>query len=92
MVKQILNSSFSAVTATDQLKVGDKVVVCGKLIKFYEKSEMAQGNKLISLNGKKAETGGGEEKPGGGEVTPPAPTGDNLLANGNWKLGMAQLL
>ena len=70
-------------TATDQLKVGDKVVVCGKLIKFYEKSEMAQGNKLISLNGKKAEEGGGEEKPGGGEVTPPAPTGDNLLANGN---------
>ena len=69
-------------TATDQLKRGDKVVVCGKLIKFYEKSEMAQGNKLISLNGKKAETGG-EEKPGGGEVTPPAPTGDNLLANGN---------
>ena len=60
-------------TATDQLKVGDKVVVCGKLIKFYEKSEMAQGNKLISLNGKKAETGGGttpggEEKPGGGAV------------------------
>ena len=59
-------------TATDQLKVGDKVVVCGKLIKFYEKSEMAQGNKLISLNGKKAETGGttpgGEEKPGGGET------------------------
>ena len=60
-------------TATDQLKVGDKVVVCGKLIKFYEKSEMAQGNKLISLNGKKAETGGGdtpggENKPGGGET------------------------
>lgn len=59
-------------TATDQLKVGDKVVVCGKLIKFYEKSEMAQGNKLISLNGKKAEEGGttpgGEEKPGGGET------------------------
>lgn len=60
-------------TATDQLKTGDKVVVCGKLIKFYEKSEMAQGNKLISLNGKKAEAGGGttpggEEKPGGGET------------------------
>lgn len=60
-------------TATDQLKRGDKVVVCGKLIKFYEKSEMAQGNKLISLNGKKAETGGGntsggEDKPGGGET------------------------
>lgn len=60
-------------TATDQLKAGDKVVVCGKLIKFYEKSEMAQGNKLISLNGKKAEAGGGttpggEEKPGGGET------------------------
>ena len=59
-------------TASDQLKVGDKVVVCGKLIKFYEKSEMAQGNKLISLNGKKAEAGGttpgGEEKPGGGET------------------------
>ena len=70
-------------TSNDQLKVGDKVVVYGKLKQFYEKKEIDYNNKIVSLNGKKAETGGGEEKPGGGEVTPPAPTGDNLLANGN---------
>ena len=70
-------------TSNDQLKVGDKVVVYGKLKQFYEKKEIDYNNKIVSLNGKKAETGGGEEKPGGGEVTPPAPTGDNLLANGD---------
>ena len=60
-------------TSNDQLKVGDKVVVYGKLKQFYEKKEIDYNNKIVSLNGKKAETGGGttpggEEKPGGGEA------------------------
>ena len=68
----------SKFTSSDQIKVGDKVVVYGKLKLFYEKKEMDQGNKLISINGKKDETGG--------NVTPSEPTeptGDNLLVNGD---------
>lgn len=35
------------------LKAGDKVVVCGKLLNYFGNTpEMAQGNKLISINGK----------------------------------------
>ncbi len=42
-------------TAKDQIKVGDEVVVLGKLTLFYENSEITQGNQLVSLNGKEAE-------------------------------------
>lgn len=45
-------------TSKDQIKEGDEVVVLGKLMLFYEKSELAQGSQLVSLNGKEA-----EEKP-----------------------------
>lgn len=38
-------------TSKDQIKVGDVVVVYGKLVKFYEKLEMASGNHIYSLNG-----------------------------------------
>lgn len=48
-----------------QLKVGDEVVVCGKLTNYNGILETAQGGKLISINGK------------GGSVTPtPDPTPD----------------
>ncbi len=49
-------------TAADQLKEGDKVVVCGKLLNYFGNTpEMAQGNKLISVNGKtEFENTGGE--------------------------------
>jgi len=70
-------------TKLEDLKVGDEVVICGKLKNYNGTYEFDSKNYLVSLNGKKTEEGGGEEKPGGGEVTPPAPTGDNLLANGN---------
>lgn len=63
-------------TKLEELKVGDEVVICGKLKNYNGTYEFDSKNYLVSLNGKKAETGGGE-------VTPPAPTGDNLLANGN---------
>lgn len=49
-------------TAADQLKKGDKVVVYGKLLNYFGNTpEMAQGNKLISVNGKtEFENTGGE--------------------------------
>lgn len=52
-------------TAEDQLKVGDKVVVCGKLVNFKGNTpQMAQGGRLISINGQ------------GGGTTPDTPSGD----------------
>ena len=38
-------------TSSDQIKVGDVVVVYGKLVKFYEKFEMNSGNHIYSING-----------------------------------------
>lgn len=55
--------------AGDKLKAGDKVVVYGKLLNYFGNTpEMAQGNKLVSVNGKtKFENTGGES---GGDDTP----------------------
>lgn len=64
------NVPFSALT---DLKVGDEVVVCGKVVNFKGNTpEYAPGAYLVSLNGKTegeggGSTPGGEEKPG--EVT-----------------------
>lgn len=60
-------------TKLEELKVGDEVVICGKLKNYSGTYEFDSKNYLVSLNGKKAETGGGttpggEEKPGGGET------------------------
>ena len=44
-------------TSQDQIKVGDLVIVQGKLTLFYNTPEMTQGNKIISYNG--SGTGGG---------------------------------
>ena len=60
-------------TKLEELKVGDEVVICGKLKNYNGTYEFDSKNYLVSLNGKKAETGGGttpggEEKPGGGET------------------------
>ena len=38
-------------TSKDQIKVGDVVVVYGKLVKFNEKFEMNSGNHIYSING-----------------------------------------
>ena len=56
-------------TAADQIKVGDEVVVFGKLINFKGNTpELSQGNKIITHNGVTPE--------------PPKPiTGENLLTN-----------
>lgn len=73
--------------AADQLKAGDKVIVYGKLLNYFGNTpEMAQGNKLISVNGKtKFENvggeSGGEDNPGGAGVTGEDMTFD-LIKNG----------
>lgn len=64
------NVPFKALT---DLKVGDEVIVCGKVVNFMGNTpEYAPGAYLVSLNGKTegeggGSTPGGEEKPG--EVT-----------------------
>lgn len=59
-----------------QLKVGDEVVVCAKLINYKGNTpETNQGGKLISVNGKASIEGGGE--------TPDTPeTGEGVSING----------
>ena len=64
--------------AADEIKVGDKVVVLGKLTLYKETPEFAQGSKIVSLNGN------------GGTVEPtpeptPDPVGENLIANGGFE-------
>lgn len=64
--------------AADEIKVGDKVVVLGKLTLYKETPEFAQGSKIVSLNGN------------GGTVEPapeptPDPVGENLLSNGGFE-------
>ena len=50
-------------TSSDQLKVGDKVVVYGDLMNYMEDSpQLAQGNYLVSLNGTEGENSGGQEQ------------------------------
>lgn len=62
-----------------QLKVGDEVVVCAKLINYMGNTpETNQGGKLISVNGKTS-IEGGSEKPD----TPS--TGDTTTPNGNFE-------
>lgn len=62
-----------------QLKVGDEVVVCAKLINYKGNTpETNQGGKLISVNGKASIEGGGE--------TPDTPsTGDTTTPNGDFE-------
>ena len=62
--------------ADDEIKLGDKVVVLGKLTLYKETPEFAQGSKIVSLNG------------GTVEPTPeptPDPVGENLIANGGFE-------
>ena len=62
-----------------QLKIGDKVVVCAKLINYMGNTpETNQGGKLISVNGKTSIEGGSE--------TPDTPsTGDTTTPNGDFE-------
>ena len=44
-------------TSSDQIHVGDTVIVCGQLTKYNSTNEMAQGSKIVYLNG---QTAGGD--------------------------------
>lgn len=62
-------------TSENDLKAGDEVVICGKLITYSGTKEFQTGNYLVSLNGK---------DPSGGTDTPSTPaeaTGDGTLNN-----------
>ena len=66
-------------TAEDQLKVGDKVVVCGKLVLYGGTTpEVNASNKLYSINGETT-VGGGEEP----EPENPTPGGEIGTVTGN---------
>lgn len=58
------------ITSADYLKVGDKVVVCGKTVTFNGLNEFTYGSKIVSLNGT-TEGGntGGDSGNTGEEVT-----------------------
>ncbi len=51
-------------TSADQLKVGQTVVVCGKLTEYNSTKEMAQGSKLVSIEGEGTSTESGSEAAG----------------------------
>ena len=68
-------------TSESQLNVGDEVIVVGKLVNYQGKTrEFTNGNYIYMLNG---ETDGGEVEP---QPQPVDPTGENLLANGDFEL------
>lgn len=63
-----LNLGGEKFTAEDQLKVGDKVVLFGKLTTYNGTPQLAQNNKIVSINGEEPEPivlegEGTEEKP-----------------------------
>lgn len=68
-------------TSESQLNVGDVVIVVGKLVNYQGKTrEFTNGNYIYMLNG---QTSGGEVDP---QPQPVDPTGENLLANGDFEL------
>jgi len=58
--------------SSDEIKAGDEVVVCGKLVNYSGTYELTQGNYLYSLNGTTA-GGGGTTGEGSGEGTQTSP-------------------
>lgn len=55
-------------TSADQLKEGQTVVVCGKLTLYNSTKEMAQGSKLVSIEGE-GTTSGSDETTTGENIT-----------------------
>lgn len=60
-------------TAADQIKVGDEVVVAGKLQNWLGTYEFTQGSKLVSING--------NSEPGTPDIPAGEPKGDGTEAN-----------
>lgn len=59
-------------TTSDKIKVGDEVVVKGKLVNYGGNTpEMTQGGQLVSINGETGNGGGGDNPGTGDDVTKP---------------------
>lgn len=80
--------------AEDEIKVGDEVIVYGKLVDFKGTKEFSTGSKIYSLNGKVAESTGGNTGGGSGDSgntgggnggNTDVPSGENLIANGDFE-------
>lgn len=50
-------------TSEDQLKVGDEVIILGKLTAYYDDPQVGTGSKLVSINGQTGMTPGTEALP-----------------------------
>ncbi len=60
-------------TSSDQIKVGDEVVVKGKLINYGDSTpELNQGGQIVSINGKSGSGDGGDGGEGGETVKEPS--------------------
>ncbi len=68
-------------TANDQIKVGDEVIICGKLTTYYNTNEFEANNYLVYLNGKTADDQGGNE---GGEEDGDDNEGDEVETNADF--------
>lgn len=63
--------------SNDQLKAGDDLIVCGKLINFNGTKEMEKSNYIYSLNGTTKEKGGSTS----GGTSTVAPTGEGTATS-----------
>ena len=73
-------------TAEDQIKVGQEVVVCGSLMMYNTTPEMAQGSKIVSIDGRKADDTGGDTGVATGDGTQASPY-NAVAANEQCKAG-----
>lgn len=73
-----------AFTAEDQIKVGDVVIVYGKLTDYQGTHEFNSGSEIYSLNG---QTAGGETPvdPEPEELVPDSPVNGDYFVNGNFE-------
>lgn len=58
-------------TSEDQIKLGDEVVICGKLVNYNGTYEFAQGNYIVSLNGEGTAPAGPGNPSGDGTAASP---------------------
>lgn len=71
-------------TSSDQLKVGDELVIYGTLINYKDNTpEVTQGSEIISRKTSGSGDQGGDT--GGGDTPSVEPTGDNLVGNGDFE-------
>lgn len=79
---QVYGPGNKKFTAVDQIKVGDEVVIYGKVVNYKGNTPETVGKGqayVVSINGKSEE--GGSDQPGGGDQPSGEATGDGTEAN-----------